>query len=450
MGGLRVPWQLGGRQLELTQEQNQCLVRLDRSEFVLYMQQPGEQAGAHDSGLLCLHAENGEIALVQYLVDVCRTNLNIETTHGKAAGTRRTPLAAAAKAGKTQVVQFLCQRSADINEPTDAGFTPLSLASYKGFADCVQVLCASRADVNRATEKQALCATPLYFAAQEGHKQVCQLLLQAGADKFKTNLDGCTPMDIAEDEGHGEVAELLEAWVDKTGLPPLALVRVKALTKCEDGTMIPAGRAGVIVKSDERGEGYLVEFGEEKEEQKWVSRDVAKASFELAEAVYDASSAQLAFFGACKAGVVGAMRVAEVHGADLNAAMPSSPPTQDSGLTGLHLAAKENHVKALQYLIKKNAALDQATPKGFTALGFLAYSNKPTSVQLLLTAGADPNAGTVTPLWLAAQNGLRDVVEVLIRSGADVSADVNGMTPAKIAADKGHHQVAEMIQKAEG
>merc|ERR1712205_105173 len=105
-------------------------------------------------------------------------------------------------------------------------------------------------------------------------------------------------------------------------------------------------------------------FGDEKEEQKWVSRELAKAGFELAEAPYDASSAQQAFFGACKAGLIGVMRVAsEALDADLNAVVPLAPATPDSGLTGLHLAAKENHVGALEYLIRRRAQLDQATPK---------------------------------------------------------------------------------------
>ena len=60
----------------------------------------------------------------------------------------------------------------------------------------------------------------------------------------------------------------------------------------------------------------------------------------------------------------------------------------------------------------------------------------------MLCAGADVNKADnyeETPLYVAAENGRKDVVEVLLRAGADVNkADNDGWTPLHIAARNGH------------
>ena len=56
------------------------------------------------------------------------------------------------------------------------------------------------ADVNILTDYQ----TPLGAAAKKGHKEIAQLLLEAGAD-----VNRCKPIIYAAPGGHREVVELL-------------------------------------------------------------------------------------------------------------------------------------------------------------------------------------------------------------------------------------------------
>ena len=51
--------------------------------------------------------------------------------------------------------------------------------------------------------------TPLLVAAQEGHTEVCKLLLKTGRANVKETTNGFTPLLTAAEEGHTEVCELL-------------------------------------------------------------------------------------------------------------------------------------------------------------------------------------------------------------------------------------------------
>jgi hypothetical protein len=71
-----------------------------------------------------------------------------------------------------------------------------------------------------------------------------------------------------------------------------------------------------------------------------------------------------------------------------------------------------------------------------------------------LAAGTDVNAkddNGWTPLHLAAENGRKQVAELLIAKGADVNAkDDNGWTPLHLAVDGGHPEVADLLRKHGG
>ena len=71
-------------------------------------------------------------------------------------------------------------------------------------------------------------STPLLHAAQFGHSDVAQLLLEHGADTDVRDVDGSTPLLHAAQFGHSDVAQLLLGYGadtevrDKYGLKPLS------------------------------------------------------------------------------------------------------------------------------------------------------------------------------------------------------------------------------------
>jgi hypothetical protein len=54
-----------------------------------------------------------------------------------------------------------------------------------------------------------------------------------------------------------------------------------------------------------------------------------------------------------------------------------------------------------------------------------------------------------TPLYIASQNGRKDVVELLLRAGADKDKDTSdGCTPLYIASFNGHKDIVELLRRA--
>lgn len=75
------------------------------------------------------------------------------------------------------------------------------------------------------------------------------------------------------------------------------------------------------------------------------------------------------------------------------------------------------------------------------------------AAQAFLVRGADPNAtdaaGGTALIWAVARADAA-LVEILMSAGADVlKADLKGMTPLKLALQKGRTQIASMLQVSE-
>lgn len=92
-------------------------------------------------------------------------------------------LITAAKSGHTRLVELML-RNAITSEDRDAtdktGATALWWAAHNGHLDSVRYLCSKKADVNLANGKGE---TPLQAAERNGHGEIVQELLNAGASR---------------------------------------------------------------------------------------------------------------------------------------------------------------------------------------------------------------------------------------------------------------------------
>jgi len=84
-------------------------------------------------------------------------------------------------------------------------------------------LLSRRANIEVANKNGA---TPLFYAAQEGHKSAVEILLSKGANIEASKNDGCTPLQVATHNDHIEVVKLLVA--NKANLA----------VKCQHGTSL--------------------------------------------------------------------------------------------------------------------------------------------------------------------------------------------------------------------
>ena len=139
----------------------------------------------------------------------------------------------------------------------------------------------------------------------------------------------------------------------------------------------------------------------------------------------------------CSAVKSGKMEIVQLlveAGADVNAG--SWPP--------LCVAIDENDVAIADYLIAHGA--NPNTPVRWTALREAVYNNNSRMVELLLTHGANANVGPWNALHSATEEGLRDIVELLLENNADISwRNDEGQTALHCSAIGGTHKIAQLL-----
>ena len=92
---------------------------------------------------------------------------------------RWTPLHNAAIAANPGLCESLLNNGAVIEAKTLAGFRPLHLACKAKSLKCVEALIHFGAKINCETYKSKV--TPLHMAAQFGHPEICEMLIDKGA-----------------------------------------------------------------------------------------------------------------------------------------------------------------------------------------------------------------------------------------------------------------------------
>ena len=116
-------------------------------------------------------------------------------------------------------------------------------------------------------------------------------------------------------------------------------------------------------------------------------------------------------------------------------------------------AARWNHIDTARSLIRLGADLDHQNDKGSTPLYWAVRYGLKDMVELLIKEGnADVNQmrklGLVYPVVLASTLGYSQIVEVLIRNGADVNVKITGgFTPLHHAAQQGNIDTVALLLK---
>jgi uncharacterized protein len=144
-------------------------------------------------------------------------------------------------------------------------------------------------------------------------------------------------------------------------------------------------------------------------------------------------------------------RVSELVGIE-----PSLAATYSvDGFTPLHLACFGGSVETIRALIDAGAPLEAVSRNPMAQvrpLGTAAFRGDVAVARALLEAGADPNGpgehGS-RPLHEVAFTGDAAFVTVLLEYGADPSLDrPDGKTPVEVAWERGHDELAELLQGA--
>uniref|UniRef100_A0A8C0FN60 K Homology domain-containing protein n=1 Tax=Bubo bubo TaxID=30461 RepID=A0A8C0FN60_BUBBB len=158
---------------------------------------------------LTLAACGGHVELAALLIE---RGANLEEVNDEGY----TPLMEAAREGHEEMVALLLAQGANINAQTEeTQETALTLACCGGFSEVADFLIKAGADIELG------CSTPLMEAAQEGHLELVKYLLAAGicrsvgSNVHATTATGDTALTYACENGHTDVADvLLQAGAD--------------------------------------------------------------------------------------------------------------------------------------------------------------------------------------------------------------------------------------------
>ena len=284
--------------------------------------------------------------------------------------------------------------------------TPLWYASYYGHHLLVAALIAAGADVNHPMPDEFF---PIYVAAYYGHHLVVELLLAAGAMPNQKCRSGVSPLEIASKRGHLLVVQSL-------------LSRL--------GPDFPDELAVSLVRAAEHGHVSVIEIL-------------------LSAGANPCITGKSLLHWVCQRGLQQLVeRILSIPGVNIDAVTPD-------GETALLLAAAHDQPQVVDILLRQGADPNIADHAGYYPLHWVCQRGQYQLVERILSIpGVNINAVTrneKTALLLAAENDHPQVVDILLRQGADPNiADHAGYYPLHLVSKRGQHQLVERILSIPG
>jgi ankyrin repeat protein len=377
-------------------------------------------------------------------------------------------------------IERFCRRRkdrADCQELLDRlGWTPLHVAVDRGDPDLLRSRLARGARPDAADRRGR---TPLHLAAEAGDWELVRILLGAKAPVDAKDGTGRTPAQLASDGDHAGVVRLLGehgcSAPDVFVAAALGKVdRLAALLRADAGALrrenacgwsplflaVREGRAEAVRLL--LGAGAAVNSPEEKGEtplhaaaargDAGVVRLLLRAGADVRRRAYGDGPEPLHL--AAEGGNAKAAELLLAHKADPNS------PLGIQQLRPLHLAVGAGSVATASALLAHGARVDAADADGKTPLYHAVDAGRADLVRLLLEHGAGAGvaltAEHLLPLHLAARQGSREVLEVLLAARADVKARTRradtvpgvgrgGATPLHEAARFGRAEAARTL-----
>ena len=348
------------------------------------------------------------------------------------------PVADAAQRSDAQAVRTLLQQGADPNAAQSDGLTALHWAALNDQLEIAQTLLYAGATVKPVTRVGGY--TPLHLASRAGHSAIVRVLLEAGAEPDEFTTTGVTALHFAaEADAADAVDALIEHGADVdardtfSSRTPLMFAAVR--NALESMRALVSGGADLTATTAVKNYVEIAETHTTVRDQRSRVRKAAE------EPDPDAEEEET--------------RTAPRQAPSEEPADPKLPKllssTEQIGLQGgfaaLHFAAREGHQSAAHLLLEAGADVDQATAGDESTVLLVAVINGNYDLARdLLEAGADPNlvsddgAGPLFATlniewslrtWYPQPQAFRqqetsylDLMELLLQAGADPDARV--------------------------
>ena len=397
--------------------------KMDRTRVRTLLTQRVDVDAPQADGMTALHwaAYQDDLEIGDLLV---RAGANVKAANRYGV----TPLLLACTNGNGAMVELLLNAGADPNAALPGGETPLMTAARSGSHRSVKALLSRGAIVDSKDERRG--QTALMWAAAEGHADVAQELIGAGADVRARVPSGLTPLLFAVREGRTAVVRvLLRAGADVNETIP-----VEGRRRGYGGRLPPAGGSALLMA-------------------------VMNAHFELAADLLDAGANPNADLPGYT--VLHAITVVRRPGVGDN----DPAPEGSGGLSSIELvkklAARGANVNA-RMTKRANLNNTRANEIGATPFFLAALTADAELMKTLSALDANPlltNTDNSTPLMMAAglatrspgedagtESEVLEAVQAALDLGADVNAiDNNGETVMHGAAYKNLPRVVKLL-----
>jgi ankyrin repeat protein len=300
--------------------------------------------------------------------------------------------------------------------------TPLQLAARAGCTEVTQLLLNYGAKVNLPCSNYS--PLPLAIAARNGAPELVQLLLGCGADVNAPNgIDHSTTTALQEaaEANKFDIVQLLLGAGADVNAPALGTWGLTALQAA-----VGTGNIALVTLLLSHG----AHVNAPASEYRSIALQVAASAgdLKLVQLLLDSGASDIlgAMDIASEKGrmhlVQALLRTGQVRGAPSNGAYE---------MMALRAGARCGDYQFVRHLLESHTDVDALAvgddTEWRTALQVAAQEGHKDIVQLLLIFGADVNApahgdGGITALQGAASNGDVDIVKLLLRAGADVNA----------------------------
>ena len=455
--------------------------------------------GATPLLLACSTAQTESIRLLLK----AKSDVNSADVHGD------TSLHAAITAGcSNETLQEIIDNGGDVNAGNKRGRTALLLSCFYRHMDLVRVLLGAGADPTIADEEGFSCLhaaidgrcckdTPqelIYYSAdtdakrndgttallcvcRTGQSESVRFLLEAGAGVNIAKPDGSTSLRTAV---HGACSQealqnIVQLGVNVNAINnnrQTALIRACETAQAESVTLLLKNKADPNIFD---GRGYtslhaavhgncthdtlkkMVTHGAHLNKQdnlgrtalflacKYRQQEMVKILLESAAnpritCTEGKSSLHVAVEGGCSKKII---RALIKHGVNVNA-------TNVHGVTALMTACVKGNIETINILLSAGADPNIADSRGETCIHHVAFANNSKeAVQAIINHGAYINATNkenITAIMIACQMGYTDTMNVLLSAGADLNiADNTGATWICHAAIGGNKETLQAV-----
>uniref|UniRef100_A0A915Q871 Uncharacterized protein n=1 Tax=Setaria digitata TaxID=48799 RepID=A0A915Q871_9BILA len=382
---------------------------VEHDETVAVLIKGGSNVNIEDaSGRNCLHiaAYHGDKNLPTILDFI--QNIDAQDQNG------RTSLMLASSQGHLIACQQLIKHGADTDAIDEFGRTALIIAAMSGFMDVCEMLVSSGADEGHKDNDGAVA---LHYAVTHANLQLCKALITSTTVQA-TDTRGVHPLLIAGQRSSVQIVEeLLKAGA------PVQLQSHDGLSPLRAAAM---SRNGPVLK-------FLLEYLRQNEILKIDEPDFDGVPLIHALLVLRDPSmvTTLLEYGA------------------------SAKARDSHGRTCAHIVAQLNDPKLASIVRKYGAEFESRDEDGRTPLMIAVWaSNYEICHYMLETVGVAPNVVDyqgATALNIAAHNGQRDIVMLLLRFGAEPSiCDNLGRCASDVAQLAGHDHIRQILKSANG